>query len=193
MYEAARARGDEDLTPGDIDNLLFTNAVVKEGLRRHASAIELQRITWQDDVLPLTRPVIGRSGKTYHRLPVPKGTIVHVSMWGYNLNKDVWGPDAMEFRPERWLEASSEKTETPLGVYGNLLTFSAGERSCIGWRFAVAEIQSFLITLVREFSFSVPEGRNVRTIRPGILVPMVIGEEDKGPQLPLTITPVRDI
>jgi hypothetical protein len=28
-YGAARARGDEDLTPGDIDNLPFTNAVVK--------------------------------------------------------------------------------------------------------------------------------------------------------------------
>ena len=28
-YEAARARGDEDLTPGDIDNLPFTNAVIK--------------------------------------------------------------------------------------------------------------------------------------------------------------------
>jgi len=28
-YEKARARGDEDLTPGDIDNLPLTNAVVK--------------------------------------------------------------------------------------------------------------------------------------------------------------------
>jgi hypothetical protein len=35
----------------------------------------------------------------------------------------VWGPDAMEFRPERWLESSSEKNETPLGVYGNLCVF----------------------------------------------------------------------
>ena len=49
------------------------------------------------------------------------------------------------------------------------------------------------MTLVREFSFSMPEGRNIRTARPGLLVPMVIGEEDKGPQLPLTITPVRDL
>ena len=32
----------------------------------------------------------------------------------------MWGPDAMEFRPERWLESSSEKTETQLGMYGNL-------------------------------------------------------------------------
>jgi hypothetical protein len=58
---------------------------------------------------------------------------------------------------------------------------------------SLAEIQAFLVTLIREFSFSIPEGRNVRTSRPGILVPMVIGEEDRGPQLPLIITPVRDI
>jgi len=35
----------------------------------------------------------------------------------------VWGPDAAEFRPERWLESSSEKAETPLGMYGNLYVF----------------------------------------------------------------------
>lgn len=32
----------------------------------------------------------------------------------------MWGPEAMEFQPERWLESSNEKIETPLGVYGNL-------------------------------------------------------------------------
>ena len=58
---------------------------------------------------------------------------------------------------------------------------------------SVAEMQAFLVTLIREFSFSIPEGRNIRTFRPGVLVPMVIGEEDKGPQLPLVITPVGDV
>jgi len=58
---------------------------------------------------------------------------------------------------------------------------------------SVAEMQAFLVTLIREFNFSIPEGRNIRTLRSGVLVPMVIGEEDKGPQLPLTITPVREI
>jgi len=58
---------------------------------------------------------------------------------------------------------------------------------------SIAEMQAFLVTLIREFSFSIPEGRNIRTFRSGVLVPMVIGEEDKGAQLPLTITPVRDL
>ena len=57
---------------------------------------------------------------------------------------------------------------------------------------SVAEIRAFLVTLIREFDFSIPEGRNIQTTQRGVLVPMVIGEEDEGPQLPLTITPIRD-
>jgi len=82
MYEAIKARGDEDFTSEDIDNMAFTNAVIKvspartlrngvltviqEVLRRHSPVIELERVTWKDHVLPLTRPMVGRSGKVHH-------------------------------------------------------------------------------------------------------------------------------
>ena len=56
---------------------------------------------------------------------------------------------------------------------------------------SVAETRAFLVTLVREFVFSIPEGRNIRSVRSGFPLPMVIGEEDKGPQLPLVIAPVK--
>jgi len=39
----------------------------------------------EDDVLPLTKPVVGTSGKVYTELPVPKGTPVTVSVIGYHL------------------------------------------------------------------------------------------------------------
>jgi len=60
-------------------------------------------------------------------------------------------------------------------------------------RRSVAEFRAFLVTLVREFSFSIPEGKSIRNVRTLMLVPTVVGEEDRGPQLPLTITPVRDL
>ena len=98
----------------------------------------------QDDALPLTKPIVGTSGRVYTELPVPKGTNVTISVTGYNLyffpakslppqqstyhrsrnrNQDLWGPDAYEFRPERWLE-TNEHIETPVGVYGNLYGYS---------------------------------------------------------------------
>jgi hypothetical protein len=60
-------------------------------------------------------------------------------------------------------------------------------------RSSVTEIRALLVTLIREFSFSIPEGTNIRSTRRGIPTPMVIGEEDKGPQLPLTVTLVKDL
>lgn len=36
-----------------------------------------------------------------------------------NRNKDVWGEDAFEYIPERWLDNKLPSTPT-LGVYGNL-------------------------------------------------------------------------
>ena len=47
--------------------------------------------------------------------------------------------------------------------------------------------------LVRHFDFSIPENaKEVKRIRTGMITPVVIGEEDKGPQLPLKITALRD-
>jgi hypothetical protein len=58
---------------------------------------------------------------------------------------------------------------------------------------SLVEIHTFLVTLVRQFNFSLPEdGREVRVTRPGVITPVVVGEEHKGPQLPLKITAVRN-
>jgi hypothetical protein len=44
-----------------------------------------------------------------------------------------------------------------------------------------------LVTLVRQFDFSLPEdGREVKWMK--INRPVVVGEEEKGPQLPLKVT-----
>jgi cytochrome P450 len=52
-----------------------------------------------------------------------------------NMDKDVWGENASEFIPERWItpDGVPPKSELPPGWKG-IMTFHAGPRNCIGYR-----------------------------------------------------------
>jgi len=83
---------------------------------------------------------------------------------------------------------------------------------CIGWRFAcvdspfilfgdaekclfgsVVEMQIFLVTLLREFYISQADHHpQIKRARSGLMVPVVLGEEYKGTQLPLKISAIRN-
>jgi hypothetical protein len=53
---------------------------------------------------------------------------------------------------------------------------------------SVIEMHAFLVTLVRQFDFFLPEnGQEIKTIRVGMITPLVVGEEQKGPQIPLKV------
>ena len=45
----------------------------------------MSRIPIEGDILPLTKPIVGTSGKVYTELPIPRGTPVTISTIGYNL------------------------------------------------------------------------------------------------------------
>jgi cytochrome P450 len=40
---------------------------------------------------------------------VPENTTVIISVLAANHNKQIWGEDALEWRPERWLSASGKQ------------------------------------------------------------------------------------
>ena len=55
-----------------------------------------------------------------------------------NRSTKLWGPDAAEFRPERWESLPEDVSSIP-GVWGHLMTFIGGPRACIGYRFSLVE------------------------------------------------------
>ena len=78
--------------------------------------------TNQDNVLPLSKPVIGLDGTEIHEILVPKNTYVNVSILHFNTNPEIWGPDSAEWKPERWLSPLPETVKGTLntGVYSHL-------------------------------------------------------------------------
>jgi hypothetical protein len=54
-------------------------------------------------------------------------------------------------------------------------------------------MHTVLVTLVRQFDFFLPEnGQEIKTMRVGLITPVVDGEERKGPQIPLKVTLLGD-
>ena len=51
----------------------------------YPAATELLRLLKKDDVLPLSKPVIGVSGKVYKELPIPARKGITISTVGYNM------------------------------------------------------------------------------------------------------------
>ena len=81
----------------DSRDMPYLQAVMKEALRLHAAT-----------GLPLWRDVV-EGGLEMNGVYFPEGTTVGLNTWCAHYNEQVFGPDASEFKPERWLEAEAEK------------------------------------------------------------------------------------
>ena len=78
--------------------------------------------TRQDVVMPLSQPIRGVNGQMMSEVPLSKGTTVVIGIRACNLNTALWGDDARQWKPERWLgnlPGSITDARVP-GVYSNL-------------------------------------------------------------------------
>lgn len=63
----------------------------------------------QSTVLPLQNPVRAADGTLTSSIPVDANTTVIIGILAANHNKHIWGEDASEWRPERWLTSSGKR------------------------------------------------------------------------------------
>ena len=76
----------------------------------------------QDVIMPLSEPIRGVDGQILTELFVPKDTTVIIGIRACNRSKAIWGDDALEWKPERWLNKlpdSVAAAHVP-GIYSNL-------------------------------------------------------------------------
>ncbi|KAJ7703296.1 cytochrome-450 hydroxylase [Mycena rosella] len=172
-----------------LSNLPFLHNVTRESLRLIPPVHSSSRVATQDDEVPTLYPVHHRDGsvnENKHSFIVPKGTFIHISMEGFNLDKTVWGDDAWDFNPDRW-NSLPEAAQHYSWHFSNIMTFSAGPRACPGFRFALIETKIMYYILLTNFVFKETEAKitkhNVILTRP-----YLAGKFKDGTQCPLLVS-----
>ena len=83
-------------------------------------------------IMPLEHPIrseLTSGGKPIESIYVPANTRIIVGIYAANRSKEIWGPDADEWRPERWLEGEKEQeraggaTEQLPGSYSGMYDY----------------------------------------------------------------------
>nr|GAT44998.1 predicted protein [Mycena chlorophos] len=191
LREELLSVGTDNPTLDELSALPYLEKVIREVMRRHSPVVWMQRRALADDVLPLGKPIVGRDGKEHSFLPIRKGQIMRLPIVEVNTSEDVWGPDALEFRPDRWDNVPAAASSVP-SVWANQFTFLAGPHNCIGFRFALAELKALLFTLVRAFEITpaVPK-ESIGPVTSGQIQTPAVLKDKYGAGLPVVLTPVR--
>ncbi|KAF4318544.1 hypothetical protein BBO99_00008285 [Phytophthora kernoviae] len=117
-----------------LQQLTYLEAALKESLR--LNSLVVYRLANRDTTL---------SDGTF----VTKGSRVLFSMYASARLPSVWGPDAAEYKPERWIDEQTGKSKA-MPPY-QFVSFSAGARQCIGMRLAMMEMLTVLAVIFSRF------------------------------------------
>lgn len=136
-------------TSEDIRALKYLKAFLNEVMRLYAIVPMNSRSSAKPVILA---PSAGSNTPLY----IPTGSMVLYSVFLIHRRTDLWGPDALDFDPDRFLDERVHKYLVPNPFI--FCPFNAGPRICLGQQFAYNEASFFLIRLIQQFtSFSLDE------------------------------------
>lgn len=134
---------------GLLEGMPYLNGVCNEVLRLYPTIPVTARLSIRDT--------------TIASVFIPKGTMMFVVPWAINRNPQLWGDNAEDFVPTRWIDKATGRATMNGGADSNyaFLTFLHGPRSCIGERFARAELRALLAAFVGNFEMEMADPNEV--------------------------------
>ncbi|KAF8675958.1 hypothetical protein HU200_047458 [Digitaria exilis] len=124
------------------------------------------------EVLRLYTPLTSLQRQTYKPMELggvryPAGVMLMLPLLCVHHDKDVWGPDASEFRPQRFAEGISKASKDSPAFF----PFGWGPRICIGQNFALLEAKMGLAMILQCFAFELSPAYTHAPFALGLLQP----------------------
>lgn len=126
----------ERLTYEVLGKLQYLQAALSETLRLHPAVPIDNKEAAADDVLP-------------DGTPVKKGSIVGYVPYSMGRMTFLWGDDAADFKPERWLDDDGHFQPQPPFKF---TAFQAGPRTCLGKDSAFLQMKMTAALVLRFFA-----------------------------------------
>nr|XP_043638168.1 cytochrome P450 704C1-like [Erigeron canadensis] len=135
-----------------INKMQYLQAALSETIRLYPALPVDPKICFADDVLP-------------DGCNVKKGDLVAYLPYAMGRMKFIWGDDALEFKPTRWLDHNGYfRSESPF----KFTAFQAGPRTCLGQDFAYRQLKIFSSILLGCFQFRLSDEKDEYTYRMSI-------------------------
>jgi len=131
---------DRKVNESDVASMKYLHCVVKETLRLYPSAV-------------IAVPHESVEAVTVGRYHIPKKTMLIVNVWAIGRDPNVWGTDACEYKPERFMK--DEHVNSADQSDFSMIPFSAGRRGCPGALMAIPTIEIVLAQLLHIFNWRV--------------------------------------
>ncbi|KAH7387630.1 hypothetical protein KP509_16G033600 [Ceratopteris richardii] len=128
------------LTYQALNRMSYLHACITEALRLYPAVPLETKIAVSDDIFPDGTKI--KAGNFVSYVPYSMGRLEYI-----------WGPDAMEFKPERWLKDGHFQPQSPF----KLTAFQAGPRMCLGKDSAYLQMKITTLLLLKFFSFKLAD------------------------------------
>ncbi|WCJ36551.1 cytochrome P450 family 704 subfamily A polypeptide 1 [Euphorbia peplus] len=136
------------LTEESLEKMQYLHAALTETLRLYPAVPVDGKSAAEDDVLP-------------DGLRVKKGDGLNYTPYAMGRMTYIWGEDAEEFRPDRWLENGVFQPQSAF----KFTAFQAGPRICLGKEFAYRQMKILAASLLFFFRFKLVDEEKEATYR----------------------------
>nr|QWK52310.1 cytochrome P450 96A2-1 [Isatis tinctoria] len=129
----------------DPEKLVYLQGALCEAMRLYPPVSFGRKSSIESDVLPSGHKV-GANSK------------IIICLYALGRMRAVWGEDAFQFKPERWISENGGLKHEPSSKF---LAFNSGPRTCLGKHLAITQMKTVAVEILRNYDLKVIKGQKI--------------------------------